>query len=167
MTEIGSSVDLSEAAPELPAEVRDAVPPVSFYASWGRRFAAWFVDGVVVGTLAWLPAVVVSVLSLQDNEGLDFLAWSAVFVVPLAYFTACHGGGSGQTPGKRLLGIAVRRSQSLGRLGYPRAAARFGATFVFWLGAGVLALVDCLWPLGQRENRALHDLVAGSVVVRL
>jgi uncharacterized RDD family membrane protein YckC len=30
---------------------------------------------------------------------------------------------------------------------------------------GLLWLIDVLWPLGQAENRALHDLIAGTRVV--
>jgi uncharacterized RDD family membrane protein YckC len=162
------------AAPEPHSIARGSSPtpppgaaPAGFYASWGRRLAAWLIDGVVVAAGTWLPALFVGLAGLESNASWSVIARSSVFVVPFAYYTACHGAGRGQTLGKRLLGIAVRRNGSIGRLGYPRAAGRFLVTFLFWLPAGLLALIDGLWPLGQRENRALHDLVAGSIVIRL
>jgi uncharacterized RDD family membrane protein YckC len=30
---------------------------------------------------------------------------------------------------------------------------------------GILWLIDVLWPLWQAENKALHDLIAGTRVV--
>jgi uncharacterized RDD family membrane protein YckC len=164
----------AQAAPEPHASTpvwgppdADGAAPAGFYASWGRRLTAWLIDVVAVATGAWLPAALVGLADLQGSAGWELAARSFPFVVPFGYYAACHGSSRGQTLGKRVLGIAVRRAGSLGRLGYPRAAARFLVTFAFWLPAGLLALVDGLWPLGQRENRALHDLVAGSVVVRV
>jgi uncharacterized RDD family membrane protein YckC len=49
-------------------------------------------------------------------------------------------------------------------VGLARATGRevlkaiFGVTFVLYV-------TDVLWPLWQRENRALHDLIAGTRVV--
>ena len=31
---------------------------------------------------------------------------------------------------------------------------------------GLLWLLDCLWPLWDDENRALHDMIVNSRVVR-
>ena len=135
---------------------------LDFYASWGRRFVAWAIDGVTVVVLESVASLAVGAAGPPDS-----LATVAVVVVPVAYYVVFTGSKRGQTLGKRSLGIAVRRRTSLGRLGYGRAAVRWLATAILWLLFIVPGLIDGLWPVGDRENRSLHDLVAGSVVVRV
>lgn len=77
----------------------------------------------------------------------------------------------GQTPGKQLLGIRAMKDN-----GEP---SRWGRTFlrefvvkriIFGLLAAITLyivwLLDNLWPLWDRDRQALHDKVAGTVVVR-
>jgi uncharacterized RDD family membrane protein YckC len=51
------------------------------------------------------------------------------------------------------------------RFGYGRALGRYAITFVFGIVV-IPVLLDYLWPLWDQKNRALHDKVVGSVVVR-
>lgn len=140
-----------------PAALEPRAPVPGFYASWGRRFAAWSIDAVLIVVLATAPSLAVP----------GYFALGALLVVPPVYVVGFTGGPRGQTPGKRLLGIAVRHRESLGRLGYGAAFARWLVTAVLWWLFVVPALIDALWPLFDRENRALHDRAAGSVVIRL
>ena len=77
----------------------------------------------------------------------------------VAYFVSLHA-DEGQTLGKALLGIRVTRLGG-GRLGRTRSAVRF-------VGYGLSALPLGLGFLGAlaSSRRALHDHLAGSVVVR-
>jgi len=81
---------------------------------------------------------------------------------------------TGQTLGKRLLGIKVMRIESADRLGFGRAFqrwGRFGLPTLFWWCWGVgfiLQALDVLFVLVDRPLRqALHDKAAGTVVVQL
>jgi uncharacterized RDD family membrane protein YckC len=86
--------------------------------------------------------------------------------LPFAYFTYFHGGERGQTPGKRLMGIAVRSARERDRLGYGKAFLRYLA--VVMLGFFVLPLLfDYLWPLFDGANQSLHDKMISTVVVRV
>jgi uncharacterized RDD family membrane protein YckC len=145
-------VDVAPSAQYEPAAI-------SLYAGWGRRFAAWLIDGV----LLWLLPTLGALVGLHAGLGLYPLGALAA----AAYFTVCHGGLQGQTLGKRIVGITVRDAESLGRIGYPRAFARWLVTLLFWMFFLVVGVLDGLAPLWDRNRRAWHDRVVRSVVVRL
>jgi uncharacterized RDD family membrane protein YckC len=80
---------------------------------------------------------------------------------------------SGQTPGKRLVGIRVLRVEEDGPLGFSRAIRRWnpmGLSMVLWLCCFVgfvFQFIDCLFVLIDRPlHQALHDKSAGTVVVK-
>ncbi|HEX6762745.1 MAG TPA: RDD family protein [Gaiellaceae bacterium] len=124
-------------------------PPAGFW----RRFAATFVDGIVI-------AVVDTILRIVLGNTGQVLA---VFV-SLAYFTYFHG-RTGQTPGDAALGIRVvdvrdNRGQPIG----------YGRAFIRWLVSIASALVfflGYLWMLWDPEKQTWHDKAAGSVPVHL
>jgi uncharacterized RDD family membrane protein YckC len=81
------------------------------------------------------------------------LAWAAV----LGHVVLLEG-ASGQTFGKRFVGIRVVKQDTDGPIGYAEAAHRAGARAVFWF-VSFLALADPLL-------RTLHDRSAGTVVIK-
>ncbi|HEV8309245.1 MAG TPA: RDD family protein [Methylomirabilota bacterium] len=83
-----------------------------------------------------------------------------ILVVPAAYFILMHGTG-GRTLGKMLAGVRVV-AESGEAIGYPRALARQAA----WVLSTILFLVGHLAVAVRRDKRALHDLVAGTRVIR-
>jgi uncharacterized RDD family membrane protein YckC len=161
------------AYPQDAAEREEAAGPPGAradYASWGQRLGAYLLDVVVI--LAPLVAIVVIALAAgnPDDEddtfwaifGLSYLAW---ILLPFVYFTVMHGRESGQTLGKRWVGIRVADDDTGGSIGYGRAFGRYAITFVFGLFF-IPLLLDYLWPLWDKKNQALHDKVVGSVVAR-
>ena len=80
---------------------------------------------------------------------------------------------NGQTLGKQLMGIRVIRPDGK-PIDFLYALLRevVVKTFVFAgiggsLTFGLLFLLDFLWPLWDDENRALHDMIVNSRVVRV
>jgi uncharacterized RDD family membrane protein YckC len=80
---------------------------------------------------------------------------------------------TGQTLGKRLLGIKVMRLESDEPLGFRRSIRRWntiGLPTLIWpcYGVGfVLQFVDAIWPTFDRPmHQALHDKSALTVVVQ-
>ena len=134
-------------------------------AAYGERVAAWAVDSVIVYGVAIVAAVVIIVIYLPDARirppGRP-ASVVLVAIVPL-YSALLQGLWHGQTIGKRCFGIAVRSldgaeirlGRSFGR-SYTRAAT--------WLFFPVW-IIDSLWPLWERNRRALHDLVADTLVI--
>ena len=89
-----------------------------------------------------------------------------------AYEVPSHA-NTGQTLGKRLLGIKVMRLESDEALGFRRSIRRWntiGLPTLLWtcFGLGfVLQLIDCLWAaLDRPMHQALHDKSAVTVVVQ-
>jgi uncharacterized RDD family membrane protein YckC len=165
-------------------------PALVEYATWRKRLLAWLADiAICGGGLLLVDVVIAVVLALvisSTNPGswgevvgaLSVFGFVLVFPLYLVFF---HGGKNGQTPGKRRLEIAVRTASTYGRVTYPRALLRSYLPALFWalifvapiLGFGPLAtfaalllLLDALWPLWNRRRQALHDKLAGTVVLQ-
>lgn len=113
--------------------------------------------------------------ALNNLEMKWVIAFSAVqLIVQFLYRVVCLTRWSA-TPGKLLLGISVRRIDRRGVLDTGTATRRAG--FETLLGVlGIIPLIsflstlgtlaDLLWPLADKQRQALHDKVAGTVVVR-
>jgi uncharacterized RDD family membrane protein YckC len=101
------------------------------------------------------------VLSLLGFDAFHIGTQVTLGVVTLMYHAYLEGGPSGQTLGKRALGIRVMDFETGGPLGFARAAVRH-------LGRGVSGIVlgiGYLSMLWDRERRTWHDKLSDSVVV--
>lgn len=82
-------------------------------------------------------------------------------LISVGYFVYFEGGPTGQTLGKRALGIRVVDFDTGGQIGYGRA-------FIRWIGrivSGIVIYIGYLWMLWDREKQTWHDKFAGDVVV--
>lgn len=132
-------------------------------ATWGQRLGAYLVDEVFIRVLALLAAFA---LGLRHQFGGRIL-WLAMAA---AYYAVLNGSEMGQTFGKRLFGIQVRDATGEGgTIGIGRAGLRFVTVGLFRIVGffGLFTLIDGLWPLWDPRRHALHDKIAGSVVVRV
>jgi uncharacterized RDD family membrane protein YckC len=115
-------------------------------------------DGLLIG----LPLTVLAI-SLGVADSANALLRSAGWVAGVVYAALLLAYHRGQTLGKQAAGVRVL-TEGGAPVGLARATGRevlkaiFGVTFVLYV-------TDVLWPLWQRENRALHDLIAGTRVV--
>jgi len=121
-------------------------------AGFWRRFAASFIDGLLVG-------IVVSILLAVIGGGIAVRELIQI-VLLLAYFTYFEG-STGQTLGKRALGIRVIDFSGGGVIGYQRAAIRYLASIV----SAICILIGYLWMLWDKEKQTWHDKLSNSVVV--
>lgn len=137
-------------------EVGSAVRPAGFW----RRALALIVDLVVVWLFLRVGDLVGGMLARRDVIAQAF-RYTYTFVIPVAYFVLTHG-TEGQTLGKRLMGARVVGADGE-PIGYVRALGRTAATCVsaLLLGVGFLAVAV------RRDKRGLHDLIAGTRVVRV
>jgi uncharacterized RDD family membrane protein YckC len=158
--------------PSEAAEREAAAPPEirSDYSSWGRRVGAYLLGTLVL--VVPLIVIVIVALAVGNPEDEDDSSWAVIgiaylltLVLPFVYYTVMHGRASGQTFGKKWLGIAVQEDSAGGSIGYGRAFGRYAIIFVLALFI-LPILLDYLWPLWDKKNQALHDKVVGSIVVK-
>ena len=148
------------------------------YAAWGRRLAAIAIDLILVSIAPFVLAVVVFATAGAGGDddlyaSLDrfvvgvLLAGVLSVVLSTLYFTMLVA-RTGQTVGKKLVGIAVRDARDVARrIGYGRALARWGVLVVLWLLYSIPGVIDALWPLWDKRKQSWHDKAARSVVVRV
>lgn len=141
------------------------------YAGFWKRFAANFIDSVIVGMAGGVIGGVIGAVfgiamfgggmdpaagTLLSN-GVNFLVGIAL---GLLYYGGFHSSASQATPGKMLIGIKVARGDG-DRLTPARAGARFLATYLnlFTLGIGWLIAAF------TERKQALHDFLCDTIVV--
>lgn len=123
-------------------------------AGFWSRFLAGLVDGVMFLVVGWFAE-----LLGFDSRTVAFQTSAAL--AALVYYAYLEGGPSGQTLGKRALGIRVMDLETGAPLGPGRATVRYLARAVSCLP---LAL-GYLWMLWDKEHRTWHDKLSDSVVV--
>lgn len=141
-------------------------------AEWWPRVGALLLDAVIVSALAFVAliaaAIFASIVGASDSLGgsVWFLLWFAVGGGYVCGLMAREGAHNGQTLGKQAANVRVVRDD--GRPISLKTAFVRDVLFKVVVGNitfGIGWIVDSLWPLGERENRALHDLPVHTHVI--
>ena len=119
-------------------------------ASFGQRLGAYLIDVILI-------AIALGILTLALKTTGYFIG----IAIGLAYFIYFEGSPSGQTLGKRVLGIRVIDYATGGPLGYGKAFLRYIGRIV----SGAVCVLGYLWMLWDKEKQTWHDKIAGTVVV--
>jgi uncharacterized RDD family membrane protein YckC len=119
-------------------------------AGFWRRFAAGFVDGIIL-----LVIDIVLRIALKGAGSIVSL------LATIAYFTLFVGATRGQTPGMSALGIRVISFDGSGAIGYGRAFIRFIGGYV----STIPIFLGFFWMLWDKEKQCWHDKFASDVVV--
>lgn len=148
-------------------------PAVVAYAGFWRRLAAYLIDSVILSVVLFLGfflyGVVVGVQSsingsptpnsssLGGGIAVIYVLW---FVVVLLYYSIFEASPLQGTPGKLALGIKVTDLEG-GRISYGRSAGRVLAKIL----SGLIIFIGYLLAAFTERKQALHDLIAGTLVV--
>jgi uncharacterized RDD family membrane protein YckC len=127
-----------------------------------RRTLAYFIDLCVIGVLAVLFWIIFAVLWVLSFGLLGPVLWFVFGLIPLAYHTLLLSGPRSATVGMRLFDIELR-SVTGERPGFLQALAQ---TALFYLTVGATCSLILLIALLNRHKRTLHDILAGTVMVR-
>ncbi|MFF3589198.1 RDD family protein [Streptomyces sp. NPDC002387] len=128
-----------------------AQPP---YANWGQRFLGTIVDGLV-----FLVPYLLVILG-RDTPALAVIGGLAIFAV--AIWQLIMEGRTGQTLGKKALGIRLVRESDGQPLGIGMAFVRRLAHFLDSLAC----YLGWLWPLWDAKKQTFADKVCSSIVIR-
>ena len=142
----------------------NAIPVDEDGLTWGvpsRRVAAFLIDWlliVIVTVVVSLAFALVHVMTLGLLRGPEHL----ILIVGLIYEAGWIASPAMATPGEAAMGLTVRRSDDLGRPTLVQAIAFTGLLYLTLL-AGVIWLGLAFFT---HRRRAIHDMIAGVVVVR-
>lgn len=128
-----------------------SVDPRGPRAGFGRRLLALLVDSILLGVVS---TVLLVVLGDVAGQGLNI-------GLAAGYFIGLEGSPSGQTLGKRALGIRVVDLATGGPVGPGRAAIRYVGRLV----SGVVFALGYLWMLWDDQKQTWHDKMATTVVI--
>jgi uncharacterized RDD family membrane protein YckC len=188
----GPQAPQAPVSPQSPAQVPPQAPPGGWeqpipqeapgwhgtpLASWGSRVGATLIDWLILLVpVAILVAIVIGVAAGSDTGAIvsgviGFLTYLVVVFIYAPLLMARDGERNGQTWGKQLLNIRVVRDTGQ-PMGFGWAALREIAVKGLALGiAGSIIpiipyFLNYFWPLWDDQNRALHDMVVSTHVVR-
>jgi len=140
-------------------QTKDTKPKVK-YATYPDRIKALITDMFMI-YIPILFLITYAVLNGKDDlQNSAFGPFIATTMYGLVY--AMFLAKLGQTPGKKAYTMKVVDSKTYENIGFFRAFFRF---FAFLFTASTL--LGLFLPLYRTDNRALHDILAGTVIVAL
>ncbi len=139
-----------------PTATPSAVPMGMEPAGFGARAIAIIIDGIIL-------SIVSSILGAITGP---FIGLIVSLVLPFAYYIYFWSmdnpvGQKGQTVGKRVMSIKVVADDGTG-LDAAKAAIRVVGYFI----SSIIICIGFLFPLWREDKKALHDLIAGTRVVK-
>ncbi|MBD2199119.1 MULTISPECIES: RDD family protein [Calothrix] len=166
----------------------------SSYASFGRRFVAVFIDGILLQLFFFITTFEKAPAQIDNPKAIFYYIFTTIFA--WVYFASMESSVIQATFGKRLLGIIVTDKDGK-KISFAKATARyFSKSFfiIFWIFAGIvfvmaastgnqnspyLVLAGLLFIIGllivfigylmalfTPEKQALHDIIARCLVVK-
>lgn len=141
-------------------------PALLDFASIGRRFAAVFLDGMII----WFAYFIVGLIAFeimgkggiaQGLTNLGGVLGPTLSLVFTATYMIGFTGKYGATPGKMALGVKIVRADG-GAIGVPLAVGRYFSTFISSMTIGI----GYLMAFFDKEKRTLHDRICGTRVIR-
>jgi uncharacterized RDD family membrane protein YckC len=144
------------------------------YAGFWRRFFAYILDGIILlifGLLTWafLTSIVASLITTETGEISDAGGYFIVImlvivytVVPWIYCALMETSPQQATLGKQATGIIVTDRNGK-RITFGRATGRFFAKF--YLSTTIVGF-GFLMAAFTEKNQALHDIIAGTYVLK-
>lgn len=131
------------------------------YAGFWMRVAAYFLDVLIL----LIPTAIIEAMAgftlTTTNAGRFLLGRLLVLAMMALYFAVFESSRMQATPGKLALGLVV--TDTCGRrIGFGRALGRFFGKIV----SNLTLLIGYMMAGWTRRKQALHDLMAGALVVR-
>lgn len=146
-------------------------------ANWGTRLAAYLIDALILLVPVVILTIVVVAIAAGSDTGavvtavLGFLAYLVVAFLYAPLLMARDGAHNGQTWGKQMLEIRVVRDTGQ-PMSFGWAALREIAVkgLAVTIASSIIPIIpwflNFFWPLWDDQNRALHDMIVSTHVLR-
>ena len=151
-------------------------------AGWWSRVGAALIDGLIVGVGGLLLLIAITApfsigFFASEDAGVVSIIVGLMFAIlcvsiaALLYAPLLMSRTDGKTFGRMALGIRVIRAKGE-PMTFGFAMLREVAVKALLFGiassltGGLASLADVLWPLWDEENRALHDIIVDTRVVK-
>lgn len=145
-----------------------------YYAGFWRRFAALLLDNIIltiggiiilvffVIMIAFLGAMGTDLPTIQAiARGFGYILALNLIILHWLYFTLFESSSKQATLGKMALGIVVTDLNG-NRISFGRANVRYWAKSISW----IILLIGFIMAGFTQKKQALHDIIAGTLVVK-
>jgi len=152
------------------APVRSIAP--THYAGFWIRFVAALIDGILVGCVNAVIGAVLGISRMPISRGADAVAnlpilfasmgKSIVIGVILSWLYHAYMESSEKqaTIGKMVVGVRVSDT-NFNRISFGQATGRFFAKYI----SGLILCIGYIMAGFTEKKQALHDMIAGTVVI--
>lgn len=124
------------------------------YAGFGARFLAVFIDGIIIA----IPVLAIQYLVFSPENPIGQLV---AIVIQWLYFAMQESSEKQATIGKNMMGLRVTDVHGQ-RISFGRATGRYFGKIL----SGVILLIGYLMQPFTEKKQALHDMIAGTLVVK-
>jgi uncharacterized RDD family membrane protein YckC len=138
------------------------------FAGWWSRVAAVVIDSLPTGIVFWVLTAAFGESETTDSSfsfqlsGLPFIVYLLFAISWFVFNWVIRQGSTGQTVGKKLLGITVLSADTHQPIGGGLTFARQLVHIIDALPCGI----GFLWPLWDGENRTWADMIMSTRVYK-
>jgi uncharacterized RDD family membrane protein YckC len=137
--------------------------PIAYGGFW-RRFVAYFIDVIIVYIVSIVVGFLVGMVlgfARVNSDIITFAGGILGFAIGILYWAVQESSQAQATLGKRALGMRVTDLNGQ-RISFGRA---LGRTFAKWI-SGLIFCIGYIMAGFTERKQALHDMIAGTLVVR-
>lgn len=132
------------------------------YGGFWLRLVAYLIDGAVVSFSLLVISAILMALVPQDKEIALFPLWILIIIVAgWLYFILMESSAKQATLGKMALGLKVTDMNGQ-RITFLRALARYFCKMI----SAIILYIGFLMAAFTPKKQALHDMIAGTLVVK-
>lgn len=136
------------------------MPPL---AHWGLRVGAYLLDLLIIaGPMYALGFIDLATSDNPDEPGVFFLI-GMLYAIGMGFFQLYKEGKTGQSTGKKIVGISLHREADGATLGFGMAFVRKLAHIL----DGIPCYIGWLWPLWDDKKQTFADKVCSTVVIKV
>jgi uncharacterized RDD family membrane protein YckC len=166
---VGNAWVCANCKPAYLQQLREGTPTFGMgrvvYASFMIRFAARFIDGVILGIVGFVVGAVAGFVMASTRNPSAALAAQGISFIINAIIAASYEGyflsTKGATPGKSLLNIRVIKADG-SPVTFGTGVARYFATYL----SSFTLFIGYLMAAFDDEGRSLHDRIVGTRVIQ-